>query len=312
MLISILYIYQTVGTFDYTVLEHIEFSYEIQKLLWVGFFMSFIVKVPSVPFHIWLPEAHVEAPTGGSVLLASILLKMGSYGLIRFSLSLFPLASFFFIPLIFFLVSLSVVYGSLNAIRQIDLKRIIAYTSVAHMNVIVFGIFCFNIYSLEGSLVLMLGHGVVSGGLFFCIGMIYSRLKTRISEELGGLAQLTPILIFFFFIFTLGNISMPGTCNFLGEFLIFVGTFLENKNVTFICALGIILSSVYSLWLFNRVSFGNIGILFLKSGIRVYDLRGLELFILLSLLILIFYIGLCPNDFLNLPYLNLYFLSEKF
>jgi proton-translocating NADH-quinone oxidoreductase chain M len=311
MLVSLLYLHRVTGTFDYTILNNLDFSLEAQKMLWLGFSISFLIKVPVVPFHIWLPEAHVEAPTGGSVLLASILLKMGSYGLIRFSVSLFPLASFFYMPLIFFLVTLSVVYSSLSAIRQIDLKRIVAYTSIAHMNVIVFGIFCLNIYSLEGSLLLMLSHGVVSGGLFFCVGMIYSRLQTRLTEELSGLAQFMPVLVFFLFMFTLGNVSVPGTFNFLGEFLIFVGTFAENSFITCICALGIVLSSLYSLWFFNRISYGNTGTSFLKYRVGVFDLTESEIFILTVMLYPLLLVGIYPNDFVDLPYTSLLFVVER-
>lgn len=208
--------------------------------------MAFAVKMPLYPFHIWLPEAHVEAPTVGSMLLASLLLKLGGYGFLRFSLTLLSDASNYFNPLVATMALLGVVYGSLSTIRQIDMKRVIAYSSVAHMNLVMLGLFSDNIQGVEGAIYLMVAHGVVSTGLFFCVGVMYDRYHSRLIRYYGGLVTVMPVFSFFFFAFTLANMSFPGTSNFLGELLLFLGVFAQNSFVLLLSTAGIVLSAVYS------------------------------------------------------------------
>lgn len=230
---AIFYIYSVVGTSHYESLLAYSFSLKEQKWLWLGFFLSFAVKVPILPFHIWLPEAHVEAPTPGSAILAGVLLKLGSYGFIRFSLPLFPDASLYFTPFIFTLSIIGLVYTSLTAIRQTDLKRIIAYTSVAHINLVVLGIFSFTSIGLHGAIMQSLSHGFVSSALFLLIGTLYDRYHSRLFLHYGGLVHLIPIFGIFFVLFTLANIALPGSSSFVGEFLLLVGLFESNVVACF-------------------------------------------------------------------------------
>lgn len=209
-----------------------------------------------IPVHIWLPEAHVEAPTAGSVLLAGILLKMGGYGLLRFLIPIFPHASHFFMPFVFTLAIISIIYSSFTTIRQIDLKKIIAYSSVGHMNFVMLGIFSGSVQGIEGSIFLMVSHGIVSSGLFMCIGLLYDRYKTRIIEYYGGLATKMPVFAIIFFILVLANIGMPGTSSFIGEVLILIGIVQVNTVAAFISSIGMVLGAVYNIWLYNRVMFG--------------------------------------------------------
>ena len=245
MLLSILYIYYQVGTTDYEVLLTFSFSELEQKFLWFTFFLSFASKVPMIPTHLWLPEAHVEAPTAGSVILAGVLLKLGTYGFIRFSLPLFPKASFFFTPLVYTIASVGIVYTSFTAIRQSDFKRIIAYTSIAHMNLVVLGIFSFNTIGIEGAILQSLSHGFVASALFLIIGVVYDRYRTRLVQYYGGLASVMPIYISIFLFFTMANISFPGTSSFVGEFLILTGSFKVNTTITFLGATGVIIGAAY-------------------------------------------------------------------
>jgi len=233
MLLGIILIFFEIGTTDYLVILNNDFSLSRQKILWLVFFFSFAVKVPIVPVHLWLPEAHVEAPTAGSVILAGILLKLGTYGFIRFSLSLFPIAAFFFRPLIFVLSVIAVIYTSLTAIRQTDMKRVIAYASVAHINITLLGVFSFNIYGLEGSIVQIISHGLVSGALFLCVGVLYERHHSRLISYYSGLTHTMPFFVIFFLFFTISNIALPGSSSFIGEFLILVGIFESNKTAAF-------------------------------------------------------------------------------
>jgi len=297
MLLSILYIYFTVGTTDYETLLAYSFSSNEQKFIWLAFFASFASKIPMLPVHIWLPEAHVEAPTAGSVVLAGILLKLGSYGFIRFSLPLFPEASLYFTPFIFTLSVLGVIYSSLTAIRQTDLKRIIAYTSVAHMNLVMIGIFSFNIVGLEGAILQSLSHGFVSSALFLLIGVIYDRHHTRMVAYYSGLVHTMPIFTIIFLIFTMANIALPGTSSFVGEFLILSGSYKVSTSATFFGATGMILGGGYSLWLFNRIVYGNLKIQYLSS---FQDLTLKEFFIFLPLLIATFIMGIYPEIFLDI------------
>ena len=211
-----------------------------------------------VPVHLWLAEAHVEAPTAGSVILAGILLKLGTYGFLRFSFPLFPYATVYFVPLMMTLGSIGVIYTSLTAIRQTDIKRIIAYASIAHMNLVVIGMFSLNTQGLEGSIFQMLSHGIVASALFFCIGVVYDRYHTRIIQYYGGLVHVMPLYITFFLLFTMGNIALPATSSFVGEFLVLAGIIQVNYVATFLGATGIVLGGAYSLWLYNRMAYGNL------------------------------------------------------
>ena len=296
MLLAILYIYYQVGTTDYQILLTTTFDPEVQKLLWLAFFVSFAVKVPMLPVHIWLPEAHVEAPTAGSVILAGILLKLGSYGFLRFSLPLFPYASVYFTPLIYAFACVAVIYTSLTAIRQTDLKRIIAYASVAHMNLVLIGMFVYNLQGLEGSILQQLSHGLVSGALFLCVGVIYDRHHTRLVKYYSGLAHTMPIYIAIFMFFSMANIALPGTSSFVGEFLILAGAFQTNTTVCVLSATGMILGGGYSLWLFNRVAFGNIKVQYMGA---FSDVDKREFATLLPLIILTLVMGIYPEIFLD-------------
>jgi len=307
MLLSILYIYYQVGTTDYEVLITFIFSALEQKFLWLSFFGSFATKVPMVPVHLWLPEAHVEAPTSGSVILAGILLKLGTYGFLRFSFPLFPFASLYFTPLVYLLSVVGIVYTSFTAIRQTDFKRIIAYTSVAHMNLVMVGLFSFNVIGIEGAILQSLSHGFVASALFMAIGVVYERHHTRMVKYYGGLVHCMPIYTFIFLFFTMSNIGLPGTGSFVGEFLILAGSFKANTSATFISATGMIIGGCYSLWLFNRISYGNLKIQYLKSYI---DINKREAFIFLPLILGTIVIGLYPEIFLNSMHMSVNMLIE--
>jgi len=307
-LLGLLYIYSIVGSFNFEQALKFPFTFEQQYWLWLAFFLSFASKIPMFPLHIWLPEAHVEAPSVGSVLLAGILLKLGVFGFIRYSLCLFPDASLFFSPLIFLLSIFGIIYGSMNALRQTDLKRIIAYSSVAHMNLVTLGIFSFNIIGIEGSIVQSLSHGFVSGALFFLVGILYSRYHSRSLYYYGGLVHLMPVYTILFLIFTMANIALPGTSSFVGEFLILLGVFKINFFVSFFATLGVILCGCYSLWLSNRILFGN-----LKNNftLNYLDINHREFLILLPLLFFVFLLGIYPKlflDYLHFNCTNIFFL----
>lgn len=296
MLLAILFIFFQAGTTDLTILLTTEFSQKRQLLLFLAFFASFAVKVPMVPVHIWLPEAHVEAPTAGSVILAGILLKLGTYGFLRFSIPMFPEASLYFAPLIYAMSLIAIVYTSLTTLRQVDLKKIIAYSSVAHMNFVTIGMFSLNTQGIEGSILLMLSHGLVSPALFLCVGALYDRHKTRILRYYGGCVHAMPIFSVFFLFFTMANISLPGTSSFVGEFLILVGVFQSNTFVAIVAATGMVLGAAYALWLYNRVVFGH-----LKAPYISYysDLNRREVCIFIPFILGILWMGICPNVFLD-------------
>lgn len=296
MLIAIMVIYFETGTTDLQVLLSTHFSEERQLLLWLAFFISFAIKIPMLPFHVWLPEAHVEAPTAGSVLLAGVLLKLGGYGILRFCLPMFPDASVYYTPLVYTMSVMAIVYTSLTTLRQVDLKRIIAYSSVAHMNYVTIGMFSLNMQGLEGSMLLMLSHGIVSSALFLCIGVLYDRHKTRLLRYYGGVVQMMPIFATLFMLFTLANISLPGTSSFVGEFLVLIGAFNSNTTVAFLATTGIILGAAYSLWLYNRVVFGNLRVEFIHS---FYDVTKREFYVFLPLVLLVFIMGIYPDLFLD-------------
>jgi proton-translocating NADH-quinone oxidoreductase chain M len=307
MLLSILYIYYQVGTTDYEVLLTFSFSTLEQKLLWFTFFLAFASKVPMVPVHLWLPEAHVEAPTAGSVILAGVLLKLGTYGFIRFSLPLFPEASFFFTPLVYTIAVIGIVYTSFTAIRQTDFKRIIAYTSIAHMNVVILGIFSFNNIGIEGAILQSLSHGFVASALFLVIGVVYDRYRTRLVQYYGGLASVMPIYISIFLFFTLANIGFPGTSSFVGEFLIFTGSFKVNSTITFLGATSVIIGGAYSLWLFNRIAYGNLKIQYTN---KFLDLSPREFVIFSPLVLGTLIVGVYPNIFLTSIHMSVNNLVE--
>jgi proton-translocating NADH-quinone oxidoreductase chain M len=295
MLLAILYILEQVGTTDYEVLLTFSFSEVEQKFLWFTFFLSFASKVPMVPVHLWLPEAHVEAPTAGSVILAGVLLKLGTYGFIRFSLPLFPQASFFFAPLVYTISAVGIVYTSFTAIRQTDFKRIIAYTSIAHMNLVMLGIFSFNNVGIEGAIFQSLSHGFVASALFLVIGVVYDRYGTRLVQYYGGLASTMPIYVFIFLFFTMANIGLPGTSSFIGEFLILAGSFKVNTSITFLGATGMIIGGAYSLWLFNRISYGNLKT---QYTTQFLDISFREFVTFSPLILGTLAAGLYPNIFL--------------
>jgi proton-translocating NADH-quinone oxidoreductase chain M len=260
-----------------------------------------------VPVHLWLPEAHVEAPTAGSVILAGVLLKLGTYGFIRFSLPLFPQASFFFTPLVYTIAVMGIVYTSFTAIRQTDFKRIIAYTSIAHMNVVILGIFSFNNIGIEGAILQSLSHGFVASALFLVIGVVYDRYRTRLVQYYGGLASVMPIYIFLFLFFTLANIGFPGTSSFVGEFLIFTGSFKVNSTITFLGATSVVIGGAYSLWLFNRIAYGNLKIQYTN---KFLDLSPREFVVFSPLALGTLIVGIYPNIFLTSIHMSVNNLVE--
>lgn len=256
MLIAILAMYGVAGTTDIAVLLKTDFPKEMQFWLWLAFFASFAVKMPMWPVHTWLPDAHVEAPTAGSVILAAILLKMGGYGFIRFSLPMFPDASTYFAPLVYALSVIAIVYTSLVALVQEDIKKLIAYSSVAHMGFVTMGLFTLNPQGVQGAMFLMISHGFVSGALFLCVGVIYDRMHTREIAAYGGLVNRMPLYAFVFMVFTMANVGLPGTAGFVGEFLSLLGAFQANSWVALIATSGVIFSAAYALYLYRRVVFG--------------------------------------------------------
>jgi len=296
MLIAIISIYWMTGTTDVEKLYEIGIDAKYQNLLWLAFFSSFAVKTPMWPVHTWLPDAHVEAPTAGSVLLAAILLKMAGYAFIRFSLGLFPIASEFFIPLIYILSLIAIVYTSLVALMQEDMKKLIAYSSVAHMGFVTLGIFTMTQQGIEGSIFQMISHGLVSASLFLCVGVVYERLHTRLISKYGGLVSIMPRYAIVFMVFTLGALGLPGTSGFVGEFLILMGTFKKNFLVATIASLGVILGAAYMLWLYKRIIFGEIVNQEVKAMV---DLKRFEILILFSLVIPIIFFGFYPEPLMN-------------
>ena len=305
MLLGLMYIYSVCGTLNFEYLLSYNFTFNEQCWLWLAFFLSFASKVPMFPFHVWLPEAHVEAPTVGSVLLAGILLKLGVYGFLRFSLTLFPEASLYYSPLVYLLSSLGVIYASFSAIRQTDLKRIIAYSSVAHMNLVMLGIFSFNVIGLEGSILQSVSHGFVAGAMFLLIGVLYDRYHSRFLYYYGGLVHMMPIYSVLLLIFTMANIALPGTSSFVGEFLLLTGIYKTNIVACIIGTTGVILCGAYSLWLYNRIIFGNLKI---SYTIKFKDMNLREFVILLPLLIFVIFMGIYPSffsDFIHLSTNNL-------
>ena len=296
MLIAIISIYWMTGTTDIEKIYEIGLDEKFQNILWLAFFSSFAVKTPMWPVHTWLPDAHVEAPTAGSVLLAAILLKMAGYGFIRFSLGLFPIASDYFVPFIYVLSLVAIVYTSLVALMQEDMKKLIAYSSVAHMGFVTLGIFTFTQQGLEGSIFQMISHGLVSAALFLCVGVVYERMHTRLINNYGGVVTIMPKFAIVFMIFTLGGVGLPGTSGFIGEFLILMGAFKKNFLVATIASLGVILAAAYMLWLYKRVVFGD---LINKDLLKMVDLKKYEIIILWALAIPTIFFGFYPEPLIN-------------
>ena len=296
MLVAIISIYWITGTTSVVELYEKGINYEYQNLLWLAFFSSFAVKTPMWPVHTWLPDAHVEAPTAGSVILAAILLKLAGYGFIRFSLGLFPVASELFTPFIYFLSLVAIIYTSLVALIQEDMKKLIAYSSVAHMGFVTLGIFTLTQQGIDGSIIQMLSHGLVSAALFLCVGVIYDRTNSRIINTYGGLVSIMPKYAVLFMIFTLAAVGLPGTTGFVGEFLILIGAFKKNFFVATVASLGVILAAAYMLWLYKRVIFGNI---VNKDLLKLPDLNMSELIVLICLAIPTIVFGFYPEPLLN-------------
>ena len=296
MLIAIISIYWITGTTDVIKLYEIGIDSKYQNLLWLAFFSSFAVKTPMWPVHTWLPDAHVEAPTAGSVILAAILLKMAGYGFIRFSLGLFPIASDFFTPLVYFLSLIAIIYTSLVALMQEDMKKLIAYSSVAHMGFVTLGIFTNTQQGIEGSIFQMISHGLVSAGLFLCVGVLYDRMHSRLIKNYGGVVSVMPKYSILFMIFTLGALGLPGTSGFIGEFLILMGTFQDSFLVAVIASFGVIFGAAYMLWLYRRVVFGK---LINQDLLKIKDLDTSEKVMLLSLAVPVLFFGFYPEPIMN-------------
>ncbi len=292
MLVAIITIYWITGTTDVVELYSIGIPKELQNILWLAFFSSFAVKTPMWPVHTWLPDAHVEAPTAGSVLLAAILLKMAGYGFIRFSLGLFPIASEYFIPLVYTLSIVAIIYTSLVALMQEDMKKLIAYSSVAHMGFVTLGIFTMTQQGIEGSIFQMISHGLVSAALFLCVGVVYERKHTRLIKDYGGLVTEMPKYAIVFMVFTLGAVGLPGTTGFVGEFLILMGTFKKSFLAAMLASFGVILSAAYMLWLYRRVVFGKLNNTNLKG---ILDLNRSETIILWILAVPTVFFGFYPE-----------------
>jgi len=296
MLLAIMAMYGVAGTTDITVLLKTDFPVSMQKYLWLAFFASFAVKMPMWPVHTWLPDAHVEAPTAGSVILAGILLKMGGYGFIRFSLPMFPDASLYFAPMVWTLSIIAIVYTSLVALVQEDMKKLIAYSSVAHMGFVTMGLFAMNTQGVQGAVFQMVSHGFVSGALFLCVGVVYDRIHTRDIAAYGGLVQRMPLYAFVFMVFTMANVGLPGTSGFVGEFLTLIGAFGANPWVAFFATTGVILSAAYALYLYRRVIFG---VLEKPALVGIKDLDSREIALFTPLLLLTIYYGVHPGPILD-------------
>ena len=297
LLVAILALYFYGGrTFDILALSQVTYSTTLQTWLFFAFFAAFAVKVPMFPFHTWLPDAHVEAPTAGSVILASVLLKMGTYGFLRFSLPMLPDASRAMTPLMVTLSIIAIIYGAYMALAQADLKKLIAYSSVSHMGFVTLGLFVLNQQGIEGAVLQMVNHGITTGGLFLCVGIIYERTHSRLIAENGGLAKPMPRYATFLVIFALSSLGLPGTNSFVGEFLVLVGTFAWSKAATALASLGIILAAAYILWMLQRVAFGVASSRHLP---HLHDLDQREWATLVPLVILVFWIGLFPNPLVS-------------
>ena len=295
-LLAIMAMYIEAGTTDIPTLMVTEFSFDAQRWLFLALFASFAVKVPMWPVHTWLPDAHVEAPTAGSMVLAGVLLKFGGYGFLRFSLPMLPEASAFFAPMIFSLSVVAVIYTSLVALAQEDMKKLIAYSSVAHMGFVTIGIFTFNTQGIEGAIMVMLSHGVVSAALFLCVGVIYDRMHSRLIQNYGGLVHRMPLYAFVFLLFTLASVGLPGTSGFIGEFLALVGAYQANTWVAALATIGIVLGPAYMLWLYRRVVFGALTKDELKG---ILDIGPREIAIFAPMIVVVMVLGIYPEPFFD-------------
>jgi NADH-quinone oxidoreductase subunit M len=297
MLLAIIAMYWSAGTTDITVLlKNPGFPASMQTWLWLAFFASFAVKLPMWPVHTWLPDAHVEAPTAGSVILAAILLKMGGYGFLRFSLPMFPDASVLFQPLVYTLSVVAIVYTSLVALMQEDVKKLIAYSSVAHMGFVTMGIFSMTRQGIDGAIFQMISHGLVSGALFLCVGVVYDRMHTREIAAYGGLVNRMPLYAFVFMLFTMANVGLPGTSGFVGEFLTLLGTYGVNTWVAFLATTGVILSAAYALWLYRKVIFGELE----KDSLKgISDMTPREAVVFAPLVVMTIFFGVYPAAVLD-------------
>jgi len=295
-LIAIILMGYNSGTFDVRELLIYEFPYYLQLILWPALFISFAVKTPMWPFHTWLPDAHVEAPTAGSVILAGVLLKVGGYGFIRFSIPMLPNASDYYSGFVFILGVIAVIYASLVALMQKDMKKLIAYSSVAHMGYVIIGLFTFKQEGIDGAIIQMLSHGVVSAALFLCIGVLYDRQHSRLIVDYGGVVDKMPKFALFFMVFLLASVGLPGTSGFVGEVLILIAAYQVSGYLAFFAGLGMILGAAYMLWLYKRVIFG---VVTNSEVLKLKDLEYREIFIFLSLAIVVFWIGIYPECFLS-------------
>ena len=296
MLLALIYLLLTVGTTNYFNLVATKFCPDIQKVLWPAIFLAFAIKIPMFPFHIWLPEAHVEAPTAGSVLLAGIVLKLGGYGMIRFLLPILPYATHYYAPLATMLALMGATYAALTALRQLDMKRIIAYSSIAHMNFGLLGLFSLTCTGWSGFIYLMLGHGFISSALFFLVGVVYDRYHSRLYSYYNGLAVRMPLFAFAFFFFTISNVAFPGTFNFVSELLVLCGIAQTSLTILFFSGLSLFFSTIFSFWLFNRVCFGTLNV----TNIAIYvDLRRIETYLFISLAIPVLLGGLFPTSLMT-------------
>ncbi len=302
MLVAILVLYFYHGkmtgvyTFDLLKLYGLNIPFKMQFWMFLAFGLAFAIKVPMFPFHTWLPDAHTEAPTVGSVILAAVLLKMGTYGFLRFNMPLFPEAAYYFVPLFSILAVIGIVYGALVCVVQKDLKRLVAFSSVSHLGFVMLGLFTFNVQGIQGGVIQMINHGLSTGALFFIVGMIYERRHTRMIADFGGLSTPMPVYAAIFMIVTLSSIGLPGLNGFVGEFLILLGAFKENKIYATIAASGVIFAAVYMLWMFQRVMFGEVTN---PKNKNLPDLSSREIFIFAPLLLFIVWIGVHPSTFLN-------------
>jgi NADH-quinone oxidoreductase subunit M len=296
MLIAMIYMVIEAGTTSIPVLMAHDFPVGAQKWLWLAFFASFAVKMPMWPVHTWLPDAHVQAPTAGSVILAGVLLKMGGYGFIRFSLPMFPEGSAMFIPFVFVLSGIAVVYTSLVALVQQDMKKLVAYSSVAHMAFVTFGLFAMNQQGIEGAMMVMLGHGLVSGALFLCVGVVYDRLHTRDIDKYGGLSNNMPGYALLFMAFTMASVGLPGTSNFVGEFLSLLGTYKVSTWAAVVATTGIILGAAYMLLLYWRICFG---VARTAGAAKMVDLSAREWWLLAPIAVGVFWMGIYPESFIR-------------
>ena len=309
MLLAIMALYLNAGTTDIPTLMNTAVPRNMQTWAWLAFFASFAVKMPMWPVHTWLPDAHVEAPTAGSVILAAILLKMGGYGFLRFSLPMFPLASHDFAPLVFSLSAIAIVYTSLVALMQEDMKKLIAYSSVAHMGFVTMGIFAGNVQGVAGGVFQMVSHGVVAGALFLCVGVVYDRLHTREIAAYGGLVNKMPFYALVFMVFTMANVGLPGTSGFVGEFLTLLGTFKTSIVTASVATLGVILSACYALWLYRKVVFGE---LTKPALMGMKDLTAREIVTLAPLLVLTILLGVYPKPVLDMSAASVAQLVQKY